>query len=136
MMSKYGLAAIKAASLIKDEPGCTPLNGWNQSTNELYGENTHSQRKGCPKNAFLGLCEEGLIRGISKGNYAYKPDSLNKMYAIEAVRLLRKNSALANDKNRLWKEVMNGQRKSHYSQMDVVLALWNKGLIKQEEGQE
>ncbi|WP_238653205.1 DUF6979 family protein [Paenibacillus piscarius] len=98
-MSKYGLAAIKAASLIKDEPGCTPLNGWNQSTNELYGENTHSQRKGCPKNAFLGLCEEGLIRGISKGNYAYK-------------------------------------RKSHNSQMDVVLALWNKGLILQEGDQE
>lgn len=135
-MSKYGLAAVEAVTLITDKPDCTPFKGWNQSTNEIYGENTHSQRKGCPKNAFLGLCEEGLIRGIPKGKYVYKPDSLNKMYAIEAVRLLRKNSALVNDKNRLWKEVMNGQRKSHNSQMDVVLALWNKGLIIQEEDQE
>ncbi|ETT77484.1 hypothetical protein C173_03174 [Paenibacillus sp. FSL R7-277] len=135
-MGKYGLAAVEAVSLIMDKPDCTPLKGWNQSTSEIYGENTNSQRKGCPKNAFLGLCEAGLITGISKGNYAYKSHSLNKMYALEAVRLLRKNSVLANDKNRLWKEVMKGQGKSHNSQMDVVLALWNKGLIVQEERQE
>lgn len=34
----------------------------------IFGEST-SQRKGCPKGVYLGLCEEGLVKGIPKGKY-------------------------------------------------------------------
>ena len=31
---------------------------------EIFGEGNASQKKGCPRNTFLGLCEEGLrIKG-------------------------------------------------------------------------
>ncbi|MEK4059564.1 MULTISPECIES: DUF6979 family protein [Paenibacillus] len=128
-MNKYGTAAVNATQILNNRAVQTPLDAWNQTTIELFGANTPAQRKGCPKNAFLGLCEEGLVRGISKGNYTYKSDSLNKTYAVEAVRLLRGNPELANDRNSLWKEVMQGVKKSHNSQMDVVLALWASGQI-------
>ncbi|WP_248548621.1 DUF6979 family protein [Paenibacillus odorifer] len=128
-MNKYGLSAINAVQIYNKSGTNSPLDAWNQSTIELFGENTHNQKKGCPKNAFLGLCEEGLVRGVPKGNYTYRSDSLNKAYAVEAVELLRGNPLLANDKNGLWKKVMRGVKKQHNSQMDVVLALWGNGLI-------
>lgn len=107
----------------------TPQDAWNQTTIELFGANTPAQRKGCPKNAFIGLCEDGLVRGIPKGNYTNRSDSLNKAYAVQAVKLLKANSELASDRNVLWNEVMRGVKKSHNSQMDVVLALWWNGQI-------
>lgn len=128
-MNKYEIAAINATQCFNDKAAETPLDAWNQATIELFGANTPAQRKGCPKNAFLGLCEEGLVRGIPKGNYMYRSDSLNKAYAIQAVELLKANPELASDRNVLWKEVMKGVKKSHNSQMDVVLALWERGLI-------
>lgn len=81
----------------------------------------------------MGLCEEGLVRGVPKGNYTYKSNSLNKAYAVEAVKLLKANPELAKDRNSLWQEVMQGAKKSHNSQMDVVLALWENGFLILEE---
>lgn len=128
-MNKYGNAAINATQMFNNKAANTPQDAWIQTTIELFGANTHAQRKGCPKNAFLGLCEEGLVGGIPMGNYTHRSDSLNKAYAVQAVKLLKANPELANDKKRLWREVMNGVKKSHNSQMDVVLALWESGLI-------
>ncbi|MEK5398431.1 DUF6979 family protein [Paenibacillus sp. FSL K6-2859] len=127
-MNKYGVVAIKAVELMNGEL-LEPPNAWNKAASDMFSEGTSSQRKGCPRNTFLDLCEEGLVRGVPKGNYTYRSDSLNKAYAVEAVELLRGNPLLANDKNGSWKEVMKGVKKSHNSQMDVVLALWEKGLI-------
>lgn len=126
-MNKYGVVAIKAVELLSMVDQSEPLTAWNTAASNMFGEGTWAQRKGCPKNAFLGLCEEGLVRGVPKGNYTYRSDSLNKAYAVEAVELLRGNPLLANDKNGLWKEVMRGVKKQHNSQIDVVLALWENG---------
>jgi hypothetical protein len=131
-MNKYGVVAIKAVELLSMVEQSEPLTAWNTAASDVFGEGTWAQRKGCPKNAFLGLCEEGLIRGVPKGNYTYRSDSLNKAYAVEAVELLRVNPELANDRNGLWEEVMKGVKKSQNSQMDVVLALWNNDLIVSE----
>lgn len=40
------------------------------------------------------------------------------------------NPALADDKKALWAAVMDGEVKQQNSQMDVVVALWGKGLIE------
>ena len=50
---------------------------------KMFGEATTAQIKGCPKNAFLGLCEEGLVVDIEKGYYTERSTShKNKDYAI------------------------------------------------------
>ncbi|CAM4470617.1 DUF6979 family protein [Paenibacillus typhae] len=128
-MNKYGVVTIKAVELLSMVEQSEPLTAWNAAASDVFVEGTWTQRKGCPKNAFLGLCEDGLVRGIPKGNYTYRSDSLNKAYAVQAVKLLKANPELASDRNVLWKEVMKDVKKSHNSQMDVVLALWKSGLI-------
>lgn len=45
------------------------------------------KKKGCPRNAFLGLYEEGLVKGIPSGNYTRSKK--NKEYAIKAVKILK-----------------------------------------------
>jgi hypothetical protein len=128
-MNKYGQAAIKAQNLIESRFAATPLEAWNIATTEIMGE-CWAQKKPCPKNAFLGLCEAGLVRGVPKGNYAERSNShKNKGYAIKAVELLKMNPALANDKKALWAYVMDGVTMSHNYQMDVVVALWESKFL-------
>ena len=85
--------------------------------------------KSCPKGAFLGLCEMGLVKGIPGGHYT--KSSSNKKYALDAVAELRRNPKLLNDSGALWSAVMERNAKSinQNNQMDVVIALWINDLI-------
>lgn len=86
------------------------------------------QEKGCPRGAYLGLCEAGLVAGIPAGKYTRSRD--NKRYALRAVELLVAEPSLAETEPKdLWERVMDGESKAYNSQMDVVLALWHSGLI-------
>jgi hypothetical protein len=123
MSSKYGDAALKAAGMtdVKD-----PRSKWLLSVKEIFPNSLSSQKKGCPRGAFLGLCEDGLVKGIPLGSYTTSQD--NKAYAIRAVQLLHSGFS-SESASVLWKRVMDGRNKAHNSQMDVVLALWNAGLV-------
>jgi hypothetical protein len=79
-----------------------------------------------PRGAFLGLCEEGLVKGIPAGKYAASKD--NKAYAVEAVALLTEDARKWST-GELWRAVSNDPVKAHNSQMDVVMALWKNDLI-------
>ncbi len=120
--NEYGLTAKKA--VVKNG---NPIETWILATKEIF--KTKSLReKNCPKSTFLGLCEEGLIKGISKGNYTRS--KLNKQYAITAVKILKSNPTLS--KKELWEHVKKElfiDKKEHNSQMDVVLALWDNKLL-------
>ncbi|MCL5129340.1 hypothetical protein [Algibacter sp. L4_22] len=122
--NKYGLAA-KEATLM----GGNPVESWGIAVKDF--ESKSAKIKGCPKNAFLGLCEAGLVKGIKPVSYfKRKRENLNKKYAIKAVELLALDSNLS--KNELWNKVreeLSIGEKEHNSQMDVVLALWNERLI-------
>ena len=91
-----------------------------------------SRDKGCPRNAFLGLAEDGLIVGVPSGQYTRS--ELNKRYATRAVGLLRQKRHLAkNTPSELWRLVMSEEcdrNKAHNNQMDVVTALWSAGNIQ------
>ncbi|OMD48466.1 MULTISPECIES: hypothetical protein [Paenibacillus] len=129
-MNKYGVVALKAVDLLRMDEQSEPLAAWTVAASEVFRVGSSSQRKGCPKNAFLGLCEAGMVEGIQEGYYVNRSTSQkNKGYAIRAVQLLKEKPELADDKVKLWKEVMNGVEMSHNSQMDVVLSLWNNKLI-------
>ncbi len=55
---------------------------------------------------------------------------LNKQYALEAVRLLNENPGMQNDIKNLWVQSCGSESKVHNSQMDVVVALWSRGLLE------
>lgn len=93
---------------------------------KLYPTSAAARKKSCPRGAFLGLCEEGLVKGIPAGRYTTSKD--NKAYAVRAVALLTEGTQLRSTSS-LWRAVTNGVDKAHNSQMDIVLALWNNHLI-------
>ncbi|MBM3707944.1 MAG: hypothetical protein FJW69_06355 [Actinobacteria bacterium] len=127
-MNKYREAAIEAAKLLISKTVTEPLLAWNIATSNIFGKNTSAQKKGCPKGAFLGLCEHGLIKGVQVGSYTDSSD--NKLYAIKGVKALKENPFLINDIYLLWIKATGNKNIKHNSQMDVVIALWNEGLIK------
>jgi hypothetical protein len=104
----------------------SPLARWERAMQKLYPTSVAARKKGCPRGAFLGLCEEGLVKGVPVGHYTASRD--NKAYAIRAVTLLAEGEQ-ALSISALWHAVTNGSGKVHNSQMDVVLALWKNGLI-------
>ncbi|WP_342480248.1 hypothetical protein NST07_23460 [Paenibacillus sp. FSL L8-0340] len=129
-MGLYGVVAVRTVRLIKSEEQLEPLKAWNIVASEVFGEGTWAQQKSCPKSAFLGLCEAGMIQGIVKGKYAGKTGlQKNKKYAIKAVQILKNKPELAENKLKLWSEVRQGAHFTHDSQMDVVVALWSNNLI-------
>jgi hypothetical protein len=115
MANRYGEAALIAVR-------------WESAMAKLYPTSPSARKKGCPRGAFLGLCEEGLVRGIPAGRYTSSKD--NKEYAVRAAALLtegKQNWSISS----LWRAVAIDLEKTHNSQMDVVLALWNNDLIVQ-----
>ena len=56
--------------------------------------------EGLPEGRVLGLCEEGLVKGIPRGDYTRS--QMNKQYAVNAVRALRHTPSLAHDRSALW----------------------------------
>lgn len=93
----------------------------------LYPTSPAARKKGCPRGAFLGLCEEGLVKGIPAGHYTKSKD--NKAYAVRAAALLTEGTQ-SWSRSTLWQAVTNdSEKKLHNSQMDVVLALWKNDLI-------
>lgn len=125
-MGRYGKAAIEAAGLLKSGRIAELGGAWEKAICQVSNKGTSSHRKGCPRNAFLGLCEAGKIKGVRPGNYT--KSKKNKKYAVKAVEILQKNSALCSNKSKLWRKVMEkiGEKisKSHNGQMDVVVSLW------------
>ncbi len=126
-MGKYGDAAIKATSLVR-RGGYHPCDAWKTATKRQFPTQKSAREKGCPRAAYLGLCEEGIVSGVARGNYTRSV--LNKQYALEAVQLLCSDRSLASDKNRLWKKALKGEDKTENGQMDVVITLWRNRLIK------
>lgn len=126
-MNRFGEVAVKAAQLCQNQPAISPQDAWEKFAAELI-ESDSTSEKGCPRDAFLGLCQEGFVRGIRRGKYTRSKK--NKRYAVMAVRLLKVSPELSREVDRLWEQVLNGEHKSHNSQMNVVVDLWNNGLIR------
>ena len=107
-MSKYGTIAVCAAKKVREGNGLCPISAGNTSAEDIFPEQKEkaSREKSCPRNAFFGLAEEGLIRGIPPGNYTRSID--NKGYALEAVELLQTSPDLSDNPTQLWECVMHG----------------------------
>src|SRR5580698_4793998 len=123
MANRYGEAALIAA---RDSTGTSPARRWQSAMEKVYPTSVSAQKKGCPRGAFLGLCEEGLVKGVPAGQYTASKD--DKAYAVQAAALLAEGTQSWSVSG-LWRAVVDDPEKTHSSQMDVVLALWKNGLI-------
>ena len=126
-MGKYGKCAEATVDRVRNK-GEDPLTAWKNSSRAVFPDSEWSQRKGCPKNSFLGLCEAGFIKGIPSGHYTRSV--LDKGYALKAVEILTKNLGLSKNEDALWQAVQGTYGKTQNSQMDVVTTLWKFGVIK------
>jgi len=125
MANRYGEAALIAARQ-ESFAGNTPQARWEGAVKRLYPTSPAAQKKGSPRGAFLGLCEEGLVKGIPPGSYSATRE--NKNLALQAVALLREGTQSWSIST-LWRAVAGDAGKEHNSQMDIVMALWKNGLI-------
>ena len=126
-MGKYGDVALKAVQRLQRARDMHPKDAWNEAALDVLPDSKSSRMKGCPKDAFLGLCAEGAINNIPAGNYSNSIK--NRNYALAALSLVGNDTTLAKDKKLLWLKVQNGTKKQHNGQLDVVIALWENGLI-------
>lgn len=63
--------------------GAHPPDAWDVAAAETFPPGSIGAKKNCPKSAFLGLIDLGLIRGVSPGGFTRSVD--NKEYARQAV---------------------------------------------------
>jgi hypothetical protein len=124
MANRYGEAAILAAK--QGPSGLSPVARWENALEKLYPTSPVARLKNSPRAAFLGLCEEGLVKGITTGDYGASKD--NKDYAVHAVALLTEGTQRWS-RSALWQAVTKDGGKQESGQIDVVLALWNNDLI-------
>jgi hypothetical protein len=126
IMGKYGDVAILAVTLVQSA-SLNARDAWDRSCQKIFPVNRSSREKGCPKGAFLGLCEEGFIKGVKKGQYTRSVK--NKAYAIRAVDILRKQPHIASSEMILWRYIIDDTDTAYNQQMDVVISLWQNQLL-------
>jgi hypothetical protein len=124
MANRYGEAALMAVKMELYGKALTPAERWQDAVQKLY-PTPAGQKKKAPREAFIGLCEAGLVKGVQVG--AFASANRNKDYAVQAVTLLK--AGTHKTVTQLWSAVTDGDGTEHASQMDVVLALWKNGLI-------
>ena len=125
MANRYGEAALMATREVSSAD-ISPVDRWESAMQRLYPSSPTARRMSCPRGAYLGLCEEGLVKGIPPGRYTASKD--NKAYAVRAAALLAEGKQSWST-SALWRAVTNDPERAHNSQMDIVLALWKNGLI-------
>ncbi len=123
-MGIFGDSAILAVKLFAEKKVGDPIEAWEQAI-KTQTNSESVRKKCCPKSAFLGLCEVGLIHGIPKG--AYTNSKKNKNYAIDAAKILKEKPTCSNEDN-LWNQVVKTKIIQN-GQMEVVLALQRNGLL-------
>ncbi len=114
--NKYGNVAIRALDIFRNEDAESPRDAWDIAVKEIM-DKVSMQKKGCPKNAFLGLVGDG--EG-DNANYAKKARNILKKAIPEELEAIEKMTS-----SEFWREKIS-KDKAHNSQMDVVFALWNK----------
>jgi hypothetical protein len=127
LTTNYAKAAQNAVNQIRTGIIKSPVDAWEKATSDIFGKGSPSQIKGCPKNAFLGLCETGRVTGIVKGNYTRSQK--NKGYALEALRILQSNPGFSGSPKEFWAEVVKGKDIVHNSPNGCGLALWRNGYL-------
>jgi hypothetical protein len=123
---KYGLVDLNAVNKLNHSKETNPCIAWDEAPVVVFPMQLSSRKKGCPRSAFLGLCEEVGIKCFKSGGYI--SSKANKAYANDALALLQSSPNLTTKE--LWDKVIsNAEPKAHNSQMNVVAALFHEGYL-------
>jgi hypothetical protein len=129
-MGQYGGAAISATNLYRDGKAPSLIDAWKTAIcAETKSE--ASRVKGCPKDAYLGLCEAGVVRGIPAGDYGGLCPNVNGRYALDAYKLLQAEPDLAYRKDVLWNRIPDRTAQNENCQLDVVLSLFADDMLSE-----
>lgn len=120
--------AIDAVEQMKNDEKTQAYEAQDKSINKFTDSKSY-QKKGCPRAAFIGLCEEGYVKGIKESQTKKYKSCKNKRYATEAANFLLLEKPQNISKAHLWMQVKEPKPKNDNGQMDVVLALWKKGYL-------
>lgn len=126
LAKRFGLTALKARELLLTGDADTPRDAWDIAALNILKKQVYVE-KPCPRSAFLGLCEEGFIKGVPRGNYCRA--TKNKEYAISAVNMLKKNPRWRSNKKDLWNEIVKDNPITHNYQLDIVFEFWDNNLL-------
>jgi hypothetical protein len=121
----YGRVALRAVELLQGGVATSPVEAWRLAADRELP--TPSMRdKGCPRSAFLGLCARGRVRGVVRGPWT--TSTRNAEYADQRADALLEDPHLAVSSRVLW-ERSAGKGKAMNGQTDVVIALWQAGVL-------
>lgn len=124
-MTKYTDAAVTTAKRCQDRKVPDIKAEWCKAIKELQAYD-----EGCPRCAFIGLCEEGMVKGIEPGNYGLREPNKNKIYAIAAAKLVL--SGHEPDHRAIWQKVTGADIRAH-DQVHIVLALYDNDLLQMKQ---
>lgn len=124
-MSKYVEIACGAARLAR--VGTDPRAAWEEAPMRAYPISRSAREKSCPRCAYLGLAEVGLVLGVRRGDCTRS--LANKQYAMDAIEHLAAQPDLSNRPLELWRRVIGDGSTKRNDQMIVVVALWKNGDI-------
>jgi hypothetical protein len=127
-MGKYGRTAVMAAELVERDPRVAPREAWQRAVDEVFATSESGRKKACPRDAFLGLCEAGVVRGVRAGPYT--GSEKNKGYVLRALEVVRKDSRLLANQAAPWRRAVGHGDKAHNQQLDVLRGLWESGRIR------
>lgn len=121
-MNKYAKVALMVVSDCAGKANPDVRTSWSNAINVL-----NAYDEGCPKVAFIGLCSEGMIKGIPASTYGYKREAKNKRYAVDAAKLLLCGHDL--DVSSIWEKVTD-KKIVHHGQIDIVISLYQAHLLQ------
>ena len=131
-MGQYGNAAVRATEYYRQGKVQSILEAWHLAISE-FSDSEPSRKKACPKDAYLGLCEAGLVLGIPAAKHGAPTNNKNGRYAVDAYWILRSEPSLSANKEALWNGIREPKAENENNQIDVVVSLWSKGLLASTE---
>jgi hypothetical protein len=128
-MGQYGRAAVYATKCFLQGKFSTLRDAWDFAVAQ-HSDKISSQVKACPREAYLALCDAGLVKGVVARNGGIPTNTVNGQYAVEAYRLLKENPNLASDKEALWDAIPDRTATYENGQLDVLLMMYAAGQLK------
>jgi len=128
-MGQYGVTAVEATKMCNGNLSLSPCDAWVTAISAVSKSLT-SIGKSCPKCAYFGLCEAGVVSNIKAGVYNKKEDNINKSYVLGGYELIKKGFVKRGDplnRDILRKEVMGDMADNQ--QMDVLVSLWEADCL-------
>lgn len=118
-LNQFALVAKEAYRLVIEESK-SPESAWDQSVS-LIVKSASTMEKFCPREVFIGLCGQGMLKDIPKKTGTYND---NYGYARWVIRIWIKNPNLS--VTDVWRKarLAGSLPKTHNGQADVIAGLW------------